>query len=147
MNVDNIFWDLPTSYFPFLIGNREGFPFYNIKERINARGSLQIEVALAGYAKEDLEVFVQPIKGNNYLIIKTSDNFRKKLREEEDRIMTKTREWYYHTQRIKYTEFSLRFDIGKYTKVLGVSMKDGILTIDLKYTEPAESDRQSFTIE
>lgn len=115
------------------IGETSGnnFPFYNISEDMNSSNSGLIELALAGYSKDDIKVEVD----NN--ILKISH----KTKEDEQKDAKK----YLH-KGITKKSFVRQFSLGQYWEVQSVKMEDGILSIYLTKNIPEEKQPKVFDI-
>jgi molecular chaperone IbpA len=104
------------------------FPHYNIIEQVD--GSVSIELALAGYSKNDVEV---EVNDENFLRIFSSGL------EKRDDIR-------YTYKGIAKRSFSISFALGKFAKVVGANMTDGVLRVDLKTITPKDKSCQKITI-
>lgn len=100
----------------------EGYPPYNI-EQVSDTG-LRITLAVAGFTMDDLDVEVE----NNQLII------RGKQVDEDDRI-------YLH-RGIAARQFQRSFVLADGIEVLGASIDNGLLHIDMQRVEPESSARK-----
>lgn len=108
---------------------------YNILSKKDEKGDIKyfIEIACAGYKREDLEVNITPNYGVNFLVIKTTNSYNENILNSGD-ISS-----YYKHRGIKRSGFTLSFELGKYTEVADVKYEDGILNIELIINKP-ESD-------
>lgn len=103
----------------------EGYPPYNIEQ--THENGLRITLAVAGFSMEDLDVEIE----NNQLTI------RGKQEEDEDRL-------YIH-RGIAARQFQRSFVLADGIEVLGASMDNGLLHIDMQREEP-ESKAQKIQI-
>ena len=96
---------------------QSNFPPYNI---VHDSGSIFVELALAGYNRDDIEVIVEDgvlsIEGNN-----NSD-----------------RDGDFHHKGIASRRFKRNFSLGEYIEVKSAELKDGLLTIALEEVLPPE---------
>lgn len=109
------------SFEPFRYNN-QSFPPYNIYEVGN--DGFVIEMALAGYSKEDVEVVIEDNK------LRISSN---KVEESEKSEDTK----FYH-RGIAKRSFTSQFRIPEHAEVEECSMNDGILRISVVRNIPEE---------
>ncbi len=100
----------------------EGYPPYNI-ERIGEDG-LRITIAVAGFTMSDLDVEQE----QNQLII------RGKQTEEEGRV-------YLH-RGIAARQFQRSFVLADGIEILGATLDNGLLHIDMKRVEPEQTARK-----
>lgn len=103
----------------------DGYPPYNI-ERIRAGDGdrLRITLAVAGFAREDLDVSVEA----NQLVI------RGRQTDEKDRA-------YLH-RGIAARQFQRAFLLVDGIEVVGADLKDGLLSVDLERPEPERVARR-----
>ena len=99
--------------------NSTGFPPYNI--RIVGDFKYQIDMALAGFSKDDIEVEV----ADGTLSVRSD-----KKEEPED-------EFTYH-RGISYRKFERKFTLADDLVVNGAKLENGMLTIDLERIVPDE---------
>ncbi len=99
----------------------DGYPPYNI-ERIKANGSqaarLRITLAVAGFAKDDLDITLE----DNQLVIRG--------KQEED----ESREFLHRG--IAARQFQRSFVLAEGMEVVGAELDNGLLVIDLARPEP-----------
>ena len=100
----------------------DGYPPYNIEQ--THENGLRISLAVAGFTMKDLEVEVE----NNQLII------RGRQEEEEGRV-------YLH-RGIAARQFQRSFVLADGIEVLGASMDNGLLHVDMERVEPASTARR-----
>ena len=102
------------------------FPPYNI---ISTDGGTEIELALAGYSKEDISVTFQ----DRILTISSSGV------DKEDDVE-------YNYTDVAKRAFTTKFTLGQYHEVLDVTMSDGILSISVVEVVPEHRQLKTFTI-
>tara|TARA_B100001250_G_C19360576_1_gene597517 strand:+ start:227 stop:565 length:339 start_codon:yes stop_codon:yes gene_type:complete len=95
-----------------------GFPPYNIHK--GGDYSYTIEMALAGFSKEDIEIEV----AENTLSVRSDK------KDETD-------EWTFH-RGISYRKFDRKFTLAEDIVVNGAKLENGMLTIDLERIVPEE---------
>ena len=115
---DNLFEDLTRKS----VGN---FPPYNI---VREEGGAEIQIALAGYSKDDVSVTFQ-----DGVVTVSSDGV-----DEQDK--------QYAFKGIAKRKFISKFSLGKYHEVQDVSMKDGMLYVFVAEVVPEEKRLKTFTI-
>jgi molecular chaperone IbpA len=103
-----------------------GFPPYNIEK--TGDDAYRIVMALAGYAKEDLEITTE----NNRLVVRGA------AKGAPDKA-------YLH-QGIAQRGFQRVFDLADYVVVTEAAMADGLLTIDLKRELPEQLKPRTIAI-
>ena len=96
-----------------------------------------LEFAVAGYAKEDLEVILEDsetlaVQSSGSRTQKTGDNTNGELSTSYDGIASRG--------------FKKQFKLNPYLKVKNVVLKDGLLTIELEKTLPEEKKSKLLTI-
>lgn len=101
----------------------EGYPPYNI-EQIGENG-LRITLAVAGFSMQDLDIEVE----NNQLTIRG-----RQAEEEESRL-------FLH-RGIAGRQFQRSFVLADGIEILGASLDNGLLHIDMKREEPESSARK-----
>lgn len=101
----------------------EGYPPYNI-EQISDKGDLRISLAVAGFSMSDLDIEVE----QNQLVIKG--------RQEDDPSKT-----YLH-RGIAARQFQRTFVLADGIEILGASLDNGLLHIDMKRVEPESTARK-----
>ena len=99
--------------------NSTGFPPYNIQKVGDFK--YQIDMALAGFSKDDIEVEV----ADGTLSVRSD-----KKEEPED-------EFTYH-RGISYRKFERKFTLAEDLIVNGATLENGMLTIDLERVVPEE---------
>ena len=120
----SIGWD---NLFDSIATNRSNFPPYNIVK--SEDDGAEIQLALAGYSKDDIEVSVQ----DKVLTISSSGV------DKQDDIE-------YNYRGVAKRAFTIKFSIGQYQEVKDVSMKDGMLFISFKTVLPEDKKLKTFTI-
>ena len=120
----SIGWD---SLFDSIATNRSNFPPYNIVK--SEDDGTEIQLALAGYSKDDIEVSVQ----DKVLTISSSGV------DKQDDIE-------YNYRGVAKRAFTIKFSIGQYQEVKDVSMKDGMLFISFETVLPEDKKLKTFTI-
>ena len=100
----------------------DGYPPYNI-EQIHENG-LRITLAVAGFDMEDLDVEVE----------KSQLTIRGRQKDDENRV-------YLH-RGIAARQFQRSFVLADGIEVLGASMNNGLLHIDMQRQEPASNARK-----
>ena len=137
-STDNIFDDLRKTFFndlellsfePFKYNN-QSFPPHNIYEV--DKNEHVIEMALAGYSKDDIEVVLEDNR------LKISSNKVEESTESDD---TK----YYH-RGIAKRSFTSQFRIAEHAEVKECKMKNGILRITIKRNIPEEKLPKVITV-
>ena len=104
--------------FDTVMSGRSNYPPYNIYQD---EAKYTLELAVAGFSKEDLEVSIE----KNKLLISA----KKKVIEE-------TRK--YLTQNLGLRSFTRSFHLAPYIEVKDINLKDGILIINLEKVLPEE---------
>tara|TARA_A100001201_G_scaffold133691_1_gene120939 strand:- start:1061 stop:1465 length:405 start_codon:yes stop_codon:yes gene_type:complete len=120
----SIGWD---NLFDSIATNRSNFPPYNIVK--SEDDGTEIQLALAGYSKDDIEVSVQ----DKVLTISSSGV------DKQDDIE-------YNYRGVAKRAFTIKFSIGQYQEVKDVSMKDGMLFISFETVLPEDKKLKTFTI-
>lgn len=100
----------------------EGYPPYNIEQ--TGENGLRISLAVAGFTMNDLDIEVE----NNQLVI------RGRQEDDEDRI-------YLH-RGIAARQFQRSFVLADGIEVLGASLDNGLLHIDMERIEPESTARK-----
>lgn len=103
------------------------FPHYNI---IEDKDRTTIELALAGYSKNDIEI---QICDENFLTICSTG-----VEKQSDKL--------YAHRGIAKRSFSIAFGLGKFVEVSQAEMYDGILCVHLKKVIPQEKLPKKITI-
>lgn len=108
-------------------GTDTGFPFFNISK--DNTGAYLIEIALAGYGKDDVEIELKDDK-----LIVTGDS-RKKL---DSLMLEEELNRTFYVKNIAERKFVRTFSLAKGTRVTNAKMDNGILSITLVKEEPKE---------
>ena len=116
MGLDDTFHRLES-----LSGSSISYPPYNIVRGSDGRTSL--EVALAGFSREDIEVTTE----QNILTVKAST-------DEDDRT--------YSHKGIATRSFNRSWQLGDSIEVDGVEYKDGLLTVSLQKVLPEHQQKK-----
>lgn len=116
-----------TKLFDAVTGTDVGFPFFNISK--DNTGSYLIEIALAGYGKDDVEIELKDDK-----IIVTGDS-RKKL---DSLMLEEELNRTFYVKNIAERKFVRTFSLAKGTRVTNAKMDNGILSITFVKEEPKE---------
>lgn len=124
---DKMFSDIERT-----IEQNKSFPKYNIVDL--GDNKFAIELALAGYRIEDLEVELK----EQCLFIRTV---------KEESTVEEDKEINYIHQGIAKRNFEKRFQLSEYIKVLGAKMDMGILTISLEQVIPEEKQPKKIKID
>ena len=106
-----------------------GFPPYNIQKVEDFK--YEIEMALAGFSKEDLEIE----KADGVLSVRST----KETNVKDDDEFTLHRG-------ISYRKFNRKFTLAEDVEVIGAALKDGLLTITLEQIVPEEKKPKLITI-
>ena len=112
--------------FENMLGNggltmQSNYPPYNIRK--TGKDNYAIEVALAGFNKNDVEVEFE----DNLLTVKTKQVDKSSSNSEDGEIIHKG---------ISQRQFARSFTIAEDVKVNGAELKDGLLTIACEKIEP-----------
>lgn len=113
--------------FDAVTGTDTGFPFFNISK--DNTGAYLIEIALAGYGKDDVEIELKDDK-----LIVTGDS-RKKL---DSLMLEEELNRTFYVKNIAERKFVRTFSLAKGTRVTNAKMDNGILSITLVKEEPKE---------
>jgi len=105
------------------------FPFYNIVKK--GDNKYDIEIALAGYSKDDVEVGLE----NGVLSIKSKET--KSEKKDEGEILHKG---------IAKRYFSKSFTIADDVEVKGAELKDGLLKVSLERIVPESKKARTIEI-
>ena len=103
----------------------KGYPHYNIKKLDDNKWN--IELALAGFSKEDIEIEVK----DNIM------NIRGELKEENNEFVYKG---------ISSRKFSKSFTLAEFTECESAKMENGILSITLEKNIPEDKKPQKVKI-
>jgi len=117
MGLDDTFHRLEA-----LSGAQINYPPYNIVR--GSDGRTLLEIALAGFSKEDIEVSTE----QNILTVKAS------TKEEEERT--------YSHKGIATRDFNRSWQLGDSIEVDGVDYKDGLLTVSLHKVLPEHQQKK-----
>jgi len=128
--------------FPTTLIKQDSYPKYNIKRLYAEKGSEEmydngfvIEMALAGWSKEDFEIYTE--EGTLYI---TS-----KVQESEDSKAQNVSEDYYY-QGISTRSFSWSMNLPKYAVIKDTTFENGLLSITVKIEVPEEQKRKLIEI-
>ena len=108
-----------------ITGDVKGYPHYNIKKLDDNKWS--IELALAGFSKDDIEIEVK----DNIM------NIRGELKEENNEFVYKG---------ISSRKFSKSFTLAEFTECESAKMENGILSIILEKNIPEDKKPQKVKI-
>jgi molecular chaperone IbpA len=128
-NLLNTFLNTSIGFDPFFDGHdnwitpRSGFPFHNIKKVSDKKYT--IEIALAGFGKEDIDVY----QTDEILTIASADHI-------EDREGKDSSKDGYITKGISKRYFKKQFQIADTVKVVKVKLENGMLYIHLENNRP-----------
>jgi len=112
--------------FDYLTSINSGFPHYNIRKE--TEGKYVIELALAGYKKDEVSVEVK----DNVLIIEG------KSKEDLSN--------YVH-QGIAKRSFKRQFQLADYVECKGGKLEDGMLNVELEYNPPESKKPKQIKID
>jgi len=112
--------------FDYLTSINSGFPHYNIRKE--NEGKYVIELALAGYKKDEVSVEVK----DGILIIEG------KSKEDLSN--------YVH-QGIAKRSFKRQFQLADYVECKGGKLQDGMLNVELEYNPPESKKPKKITID
>jgi len=112
--------------FDYLTSINSGFPHYNIRKE--TEGKYVIELALAGYKKDEVSVEVK----DGVLIIEG------KSKEDLSN--------YVH-QGIAKRSFKRQFQLADYVECKGGKLEDGMLNVELEYNPPESKKPKKITID
>ena len=123
-------------HFESLLGNgalttQSNYPPYNIRKA--GKDKYAIEVALAGFNKDDVEVEYE----DNLLTVKTKDVKKTVEKDESGEIIHRG---------ISQRSFARSFTIADDVKVNGAELKDGLLTISCERIVPEHKKRKLIEI-
>ena len=99
------------------------FPPYNIVK--NGDGAHEIQVALAGYNKDDIEV----MQDEDMVILRTVKDLETDKDVKEDN---------FQYRGIAKRKFELKFSLGRNREVSSANMKDGMLIVDIDKPNPEQ---------
>ena len=108
-----------------ITGDVKGYPHYNIKKLDDNKWS--IELALAGFSKDDIEIEVK----DNIM------NIKGELKEENNEFVYKG---------ISSRKFSKSFTLAEFTECESAKMENGILSITLEKNIPEDKKPQKVKI-
>lgn len=130
---------------------KQSFPFYNTGKVIIKNSEREadvvghfIELALAGYKADWIDVYIEDLHGVNYLIVETNEKFEAEYKESKKQNGSGD---YYDHLGIKKSEFRCSFELGKNTEAEKVIYCDGILRIDLKVNKIQQKSPKMLKIE
>ena len=123
-------WDMLEQMQDSLTRAMPAYPPYNIKKL--DEGKYEIELAVAGYDKKDLEVEVS----DNRIIVEGNKESH-----------TKSKDVDYIYKGIASRHFRQSFALADHLEVKHTTFKDGILTISLEGEMPKNSKTHKITIE
>lgn len=106
------------------------FPKYNL---LDTEGGMRLELALAGYKKDDLVV---ELDKENILSVSYA----------KEKSVTEETETKYYRKEIAARNFNISWNIGPNMEVGDVQFTDGLLTIDLKNREPEKPEVKRLSI-
>ena len=130
VGLDNVFDHFERMFDDdFSIVNTPSFPFYNIVKK--GDNKYDIEIALAGYSKDDVEVGLE----NGVLSIKSKET--KTDKKDEVEILHKG---------IAKRYFSKSFTIADDVEVKGAELKDGLLKVSLERIVPESKKARTIEI-
>ena len=122
--------------FESMLGNgrmvQSNYPPYNIRKAGKEKDKYAIELAVAGFNKDDVEVEFE----DNLLTVKTK-KIDKTVEKDGDEIIHKG---------ISQRSFSRSFTIADDVKVNGAELKDGLLTIDCEKIVPEQKKKKLIPI-
>lgn len=128
--------------FPTTLIKQDSYPKYNIKRLYAEKGSEEmydngfvIEMALAGWSKEDFEIYTE--EGTLYIA--------SKVQESEDSKTQNVSEDYYY-QGISTRNFSWSMNLPKYAVIKNTTFENGLLSITVKVEVPEEQKRKLIEI-
>jgi molecular chaperone IbpA len=108
-----------------ITGDVKGYPHYNIRKLDDNKWN--IELALAGFSKDDIEIEVK----DNIM------NIRGELKEENNEFVYKG---------ISSRKFSKSFTLAEFTECESAKMENGILSITLEKNIPEDKKPQKVKI-
>jgi molecular chaperone IbpA len=125
-NLLNTFLNTSIGFDPFFDGRdnwltfKSNYPFYNIKKE--SENKYVIEMALAGFAKEDIDVH----QTDEILTIEASEHVQKEQKEE------------YISKGISKKWFKKQFQLADTVEVKKVKLENGMLYIHLENNRPSK---------
>jgi molecular chaperone IbpA len=123
----SIGWDYVMEELDKLHSNKSSnFPPYNI---VSTDGGTEIQLALAGYSKEDISV-----------------TFQDRILTISSRGVDKEDDVKYNYRGVAKRAFTTKFTLGQYHEVLDVAMRDGMLYVTIMEVIPEERQLKTFTI-
>ena len=132
--------DFFNNSFPTTLIKQDSYPKYNIKRLYAEKGSEEmydngfvIEMALAGWSKDDFEIYTE--EGTLYIASKVQENDKE----------CKTPQDYYY-QGISTRSFSWSMNLPKYAVIKDTSFENGLLSITVKIEVPEEQKRKLIEI-
>ena len=122
--------------FESMLGNggmsQSNYPPYNIRKAGAGKDKYAIELAVAGFGKDDVEIEFE----DNLLTVKTK-KVDKTVEKDGDEIIHKG---------ISQRSFSRSFTIADDVKVNGAELKDGLLTINCEKIVPEQKKKKLIPI-
>ena len=117
------------------IDAKSGFPKYDIIQKDDIHTTL--EIALAGYKKEDIDITVK----NNFLKVEYNCSREKPEGETPEDFNTPPPKYpYYIRQEIAKRRFEKQWSLPKHFEVISAEMEDGLLKIQFELRIP-ESEK------
>jgi HSP20 family molecular chaperone IbpA len=113
------------------------FPKYNTKRNLKT-GDTILEIALAGYDKNDIKVELTP---ENKLRVSNDKNPLVEDETDPDDL-----DWTYTNRGIAERHFDISWSLGPYQEVSDIQFKNGILSIMIKNTEPPKPESRLLKI-
>lgn len=120
--------------FPTTLIKQDSYPKYNIKRlRDDNNSGFVIEMALAGWEKDNIEIYTE--EGTLFIASKTQDA----INSRED-----TSNYFY--KGISKRSFSWSMNLPKYAVIKDTSFKNGLLSLTIKVEVPEEQKRKLIEI-
>lgn len=123
--------------FPTTLIKQDSYPKYNIKrlyeEKNNEANGFIIEMALAGWDKNDLEIYTE--EGTLYIASKVQENVKEQNIPED-----------YYFKGITNQSFCWKMSLPKYAVVKDTTYENGLLSITVKIEVPEEQKRKLIEI-
>ena len=126
-NLLNTFLNTSIGFDPFFDGRdnwykaKSSYPFYNIKKE--SENKYIIEIALAGFAKEDIDIH----QTDEILTIEASEHIKENEEKEE-----------YISKGISKRWFRKQFQLADTVEVKKVKLENGMLSINLENNRPSK---------
>ena len=128
--------------FPTTLIKQDSYPKYNIRRLYSEKGNPNtydngfiIEMALAGWDKEDLEIYTE--EGTLYIASKAQES-------EDNKTQNISEDYYY--KGISMRSFSWSMNLPKYATIKDTNFKNGLLSITVKVEVPEEQKRKLIEI-